>query len=194
MIAQAPVTARAATDIRSAKRRTVLLLRPPRQGPAGSGRQVCHTALRMVHSEIKDPQGAYMPNDERSVVGWFRTAVFSARDSQRLAAFWTELLGLDVRVNWPDWIETDPGRGGVLLAFQPVADGQDPPSPGPISLDVEVTDLDAAQRRAEALGATLAEVVHYKPGEEHRVMADPEGNRFNLVLPFPPGWPEVDAK
>lgn len=122
-------------------------------------------------------------------VGWFRTAVFEARDPKALAAFWTALLGLDVRVDWPDWIETSPGRGGTLLAFAPARDPERV-GRGSVSLDVEVDDLDVGQRRAEALGATLVEVVHYAPGEEHRLMADPEGNRFTLVLPFPPGWPD----
>jgi hypothetical protein len=38
----------------------------------------------------------------------------------------------------------------------------------------------------EELGGALKEVVRFRPGEEHRVMTDPEGNEFNLVLPFPP--------
>lgn len=127
-----------------------------------------------------------------TAVGWFRTAVFEARDPQALARFWTTLLGIEIRVDWPDWIETSPGPGGVLLAFKPAA-AETRVGAGPISLDVEVTDLDAGQAAAEALGATLVEVEHYKPGEEHRIMADPEGNRFTLVLPFPPGWPDTEA-
>ena len=131
-------------------------------------------------------------SDAGGAVGWFRTAVFEARDPAALARFWTALLGLGIRVDWPDWIETDPGPGGVLLAFQPAKDASRVGS-GSIALDVEVGDLDVGQQRAEALGATLVEVIHYKAGEEHRLMADPEGNHFTLVLPFPPGWPDVYA-
>jgi len=128
-----------------------------------------------------------------NAVGWFRTAVIEARDPKALAEFWTQLLGLEIRVDWPDWIETDPGHGGVLLAFKPAADDTRI-GVSAISLDVEVQDLDVAQTAAEALGATLVEIEHYTPEEEHRIMADPEGNRFTLVLPFPPGWPESAAK
>lgn len=126
-------------------------------------------------------------------VGWFRTVVIEARDPEALAGFWTQLLGVEIRVAWPDWIETDPGPGGVLLAFKPAVE-LTAIGASAISLDVEVVDLDAAQRAAEALGATLVEIEHYQLGEEHRIMADPEGNRFTLVLPFPPGWPESAAK
>jgi predicted enzyme related to lactoylglutathione lyase len=53
-----------------------------------------------------------------------------------------------------------------------------------VRLDLEVDELDGPSARAEALGAELLQVVHVRPGEEHRVFADPEGNEFNLVLPF----------
>ena len=52
-------------------------------------------------------------------------------------------------------------------------------------IDIEVEDLDVAGAEALALGATLVEVVHVRPDEEHRIYADPEGNEFNLVLPIP---------
>jgi predicted enzyme related to lactoylglutathione lyase len=57
-----------------------------------------------------------------------------------------------------------------------------------LRVDVEVSELDAATARIEQLGGALIRVVRFRPGEEHRVMADPEGNEFNIVLPFPPGF------
>ena len=122
-------------------------------------------------------------------VGWVRGVVYAADDLEGLAAFWCAVLGTDVQYREPGWVELRPGTpGGALLAFQPrVATG--PSTTVPVSIDLEVTDLDAAQARVEALGASLLEVIHAKPGEEHRLMADPEGNRFTLVLPFPDGWP-----
>jgi predicted enzyme related to lactoylglutathione lyase len=126
--------------------------------------------------------------DERAQpVGWLRGVIFDAVDPPRLARFWCELLGveLDERLSEPpNWLQTTTGRGGVLLGFQPVEPG-DAPRPR-IRLDIEVPELDGPSARAEALGARLLEVVHFRPGEEHRVFADPEGNELNLVLPFPP--------
>ena len=119
-------------------------------------------------------------------MGWLRGVIFDAADPPGLANFWCELLGLgidDALSEPPNWFQTTTGRGGVLLGFQPVTPGV-PPRPR-IRLDVEVTELEAPSARAEALGARLVEVVHFRPGEEHRVFADPEGNELNLVLPFP---------
>jgi len=115
-------------------------------------------------------------------VGWVRGVIYGADDAERLAAFWSTVLGTNVRMREQGWLELEPGRanGGALLAFS---------DPAPVSIDIEVDDLEAAKARVEDLGATLVEVVHAHPGETHYVMADPEGNRFNLVLPFPPGWP-----
>ncbi len=119
-------------------------------------------------------------------VGWLRGVIFDAVDPRGLAKFWCELLGLEIDDTLsepPNWYQTTTGRGDVLLGFQPVTTGA---LPGPrIRLDVEVAELEAPSARAEALGARLVEVVHFRPGEEHRVFADPEGNELNLVLPFP---------
>jgi predicted enzyme related to lactoylglutathione lyase len=72
------------------------------------------------------------------------------------------------------------------MAFQPAPDGDAAPGTR-LRVDVEVQDLDPATAQIERLGGALVRVVRFRPGEEHRVMADPEGNEFNIVLPFPPG-------
>jgi predicted enzyme related to lactoylglutathione lyase len=115
--------------------------------------------------------------------------IFECRDHRALSAFWSDVLDLAVRKDLDGWVELAPGRAGVVMGFQPV-DPTAPPSHvrSPISIDIEVEDLDVAQAHFEAAGAKLVRVVHFTPEEEHRVMADPEGNEFNLVLPFPAGW------
>jgi catechol 2,3-dioxygenase-like lactoylglutathione lyase family enzyme len=111
--------------------------------------------------------------------------ILDAADPARLARFWCDLLGVEIDHELsqpPGWLQTTTGRSGVLLGFQPVpADGAPRPR---VRLDLEVDELEGPSARAEALGARLVEVVHVRPGEEHRVFADPEGNQFNLVLPF----------
>ncbi len=119
-------------------------------------------------------------------VGWLRGVVFDCDDYHALAAFWSDVLKVGIYKDLPGWRELEPGRGGVVMGFQP-KDG-DRSSQGPLRIDIEVDDLDIGQAAMEARGASLVRVVHYKSDEEHRVMADPEGNEFTLVLPFPPGW------
>lgn len=125
---------------------------------------------------------------EGAPAGWLRGVIFDAVDPPRLAEFWCGVLGVEIDERLsdpPGWLQTTTRRSGVLLGFQPVDAGA-PPSPR-IRLDVEVDELDGPTRRVEELGGTLLDVVHFRPGEEHRVFADPEGNQLNLVLPFPRG-------
>ena len=120
-------------------------------------------------------------------VGWLRGIIFDAADPAGLAQFWCAMLGVELNERMcqpPDWYETHRGDSGVVLGFQPVpADGTPAPR---LRLDVEVPELDEPTAKAIELGAHLLDVVRFRPGEEHRVFADPEGNQFNLVLPFPP--------
>lgn len=119
-------------------------------------------------------------------VGWMRGVVFDCHDYETLASFWADVLGVGIYKDLPGWRELEPGRGGVVMGFQPV-DGERQ-SQGPVRIDIEVDDLDVGQRAMERRGASLVRIIHYTADEEHRVMADPEGNEFTLVLPFPVDW------
>lgn len=123
---------------------------------------------------------------EGGPVGWFRALVIDARDPERLARFWQDVLGVDVVETVTDWIQLAPGRGGAFLAFQPLADDAEPPGTPRGRLDLEVDDMDAAQARIEELGGTFVALITEADGKTHRRMADPEGNEFTIVLPLPP--------
>jgi predicted enzyme related to lactoylglutathione lyase len=128
-------------------------------------------------------------NATSTPVGWLRGVVFTCHDYRALAGFYQRLLKLDVYKEIPDWLELAAGsRSGVVLGFEPASAEREAGRQGSIRVDVEVEDLDEAQAVLEAEGARLVAVVHANPEEEHRIMADPEGNEFNIVLPFPPGW------
>jgi len=118
-------------------------------------------------------------------VGWLRAVVVDAVDPSRLAEFWRAVLGVGVVEEMEDWIQLGPDRGGIYLAFQPVAAAG---GAGRMRLrpDIEVADMDVAQARIEALGGHLVEIVHERTGETHRRMADPEGNEFTILAPLPP--------
>ena len=127
-------------------------------------------------------------------IGWFRALVVDAADHERLAAFWQAVLGVGVANREQDWIQLEPGRGGVYLAFQPLAEGD---APGMrVRPDVEVPDVDAAEARIVELGGSLVRVVHEPGGDTHKVMADPEGNEFSILPALPPElarhWPGID--
>ncbi len=117
-------------------------------------------------------------------VGWLRGVIIDAMDVERLGAFWQQVLGVGVGEQVPGWLQLDFGVQGSLMAFQPV----DPiaHTPGRLRIDIDVEDLEVATARIIELGGALREIVRFRPEEEHRVMTDPEGNEFNIVLPFPP--------
>ena len=119
-------------------------------------------------------------------VGWLRGVIFDCDDHRALATFWSDVLGVGMHKDRPDWCELEPGRGGVVMGFQPADDSRAPQ--GPVRFDIEVDDLDEGQAAMEARGASLVRIVHELDGEHHLLMADPEGNEFSLVLPFPPDW------
>ena len=116
-------------------------------------------------------------------VGWLRAAVVDASDPERLSAFWQAVLGVGVAETQQDWIQLERDRGGVYLAFQPLPVGA---TPGAARLrpDIEVEDMDVAQRRVEELGGRLVAIVQEPDGDSHRRMADPEGNEFTVLLPL----------
>lgn len=110
--------------------------------------------------------------------------VLETHDAHELAAFYTELLGWNVRADEPDWVLIGPSETGVGLSFQteptyvrPVWPTRPDAQQMMLHLDIEVDDLDAQSARAIALGATLAE---YQPQEDVRVFLDPAGHPFCL--------------
>jgi predicted enzyme related to lactoylglutathione lyase len=105
-------------------------------------------------------------------------------DPAALATFYSRLTGWPVVRNEDDWATVQESEGkGVVLAFQ-LAPGHQPPTwPDPASsmqyhIDFDVDDLDDAERRATALGAT--KLAHQPDPGNFRVFADPAGHVFCL--------------
>jgi catechol 2,3-dioxygenase-like lactoylglutathione lyase family enzyme len=115
------------------------------------------------------------------------STVLGTSDPRGLADFYRELLGWEVRVDGPEWVVLKPQDGATGLSFQR-EDGHVPPSwpasPGDqqmqAHLDIAVDDLDAGVARAQALGATVADV---QPQDDVRVLLDPAGHPFCLFAP-----------
>ncbi|MEU7697492.1 VOC family protein [Streptomyces sp. NPDC039028] len=109
--------------------------------------------------------------------------IVDARDPERLAAFWSELLGRPVvgRMGPYVWLQRENGLG---LGFQRTNESQQ--GKNRMHFDVTSPDPAAEQKRVEALGGRRLE--EYDAGG-FLVMADPEGNEFCII---PEGPFELD--
>jgi predicted enzyme related to lactoylglutathione lyase len=111
---------------------------------------------------------------------WYVT--IDCADPQKLAEFWSQLLGLENKGTFgsSDYLVmlARPSDDAVALAFQRVPE----PKVGKLRAhpDLEVTDLEAVTTLAESLGATRV-ADHEEDGYAWRVMQDPEGNEFCLM-------------
>lgn len=99
-------------------------------------------------------------------------------DVERVAAFWSSLLGLSVTKRWRQYVILESRGGAPALSFQQVPESK--ASKNRVHVDISVDDLDVATDRAIRLGATvLGEITD--DGVTARVLADPEGNEFCFV-------------
>ena len=107
-----------------------------------------------------------------------QAVTLDCEDVDRVAAFWSELLGLPLREPLPGWRRLGPAPGGPLLTFQPV--GRPAAVRAGVHVDLATVDGPAAVARVEALGGARVEEHRYNEGTVH-VVADPEGHLFCLV-------------
>jgi catechol 2,3-dioxygenase-like lactoylglutathione lyase family enzyme len=116
------------------------------------------------------------------MIGRLHGVVIDCPDPGGLARFYAELLGLPVTRDDDGWFTVGGEDGQPRVSFQHAPDHQPPRWPDPqypqqFHLDVEVDDVEAAERRVLDLGATRL------PGGDDgfRVYADPAGHPFCLV-------------
>jgi hypothetical protein len=118
-------------------------------------------------------------------VGRLGSIALDCTDPRALAGFWATMLGGEVT------IETDAFCGvqlpGLLLVTVRVPDHAPPRWPGgtpkQFHLDVAVADLDEAETRAVAAGATTA--AEQPNPDRWRVLLDPAGHPFCLTTLLP---------
>jgi 3-hydroxyisobutyrate dehydrogenase len=128
-------------------------------------------------------------DDVSALTGWVEQAhlrhtsyysvVVDCADPERLASFYSELLGLPIV-----W------RGGAFVVLRPVQRGtaarifpklSDPDrGKSTAHIDLHIADLEASTARAVELGGAVGEDVN-DVGMSWRTMRDPEGNTFCLV-------------
>jgi len=111
---------------------------------------------------------------------------FDTQDPERIAPFWCDILDVEVRSTRDDgrYVMLAPSRaiGGMMLAFQRVPEAKQ--GKNRIHIDVLVDDLDTCTERVEALGGTWTEPGNTLEldGFQWRVMTDPEGNEFCIMV------------
>ncbi|MFF1903309.1 VOC family protein [Kitasatospora sp. NPDC058218] len=126
------------------------------------------------------------------MIGTLQCIVLDCPRPAVLARFYAALLGGEVDRPDPRWSLGDAWstlhtEGGPVLCFQGVADHRPPRWPDPaypqqVHLDVDVADLDGAEREVLALGAT-----RLGDGGGWRIYADPAGHPFCLLPARPRG-------
>jgi predicted enzyme related to lactoylglutathione lyase len=109
--------------------------------------------------------------------------VVDCADPERVATFWSELLGRAINFRDESWVHLEwSPRFGSGLVFQRVSE----PKTGKnrVHTDIICADMHATAARVEELGGKRAD--GYPSSPHAIVMLDPEGNEFCLV-PSPGG-------
>ncbi|HWF42242.1 MAG TPA: VOC family protein [Acidothermaceae bacterium] len=112
--------------------------------------------------------------------------VIDAIDPERLTRFWSAILDVEVDSSIGDgqFIVLSPNKDGLTVGFQRVPEHKT--GKNRVHLDLVVADLEAATAEIEELGGRWLEpgTTRDLEGFQWRIMADPEGNEFDIdVLP-----------
>lgn len=127
------------------------------------------------------------------MIGRLENLVLEARDPRALAEFYSQLLGMPVSRTDDDWVDLGEPPG-LVLSFQHAPEHQPPRWPDPASsmqyhLDIGVDDIEEAESKVLALGATrlpwdsdqeVAQGIRPPGPSGFRVYADPAGHPFCL--------------
>lgn len=115
-----------------------------------------------------------------AAIGRVEYVTIDCRDPQRLAEFWSDLLGVTIARAWGPYVILNPLPNSLALSFQRVSEPKR--SKNRLHLDIRVQDVEAASGRVEALGGRAVSDVEDQ-GHGWRVVEDPEGNEFCLLRP-----------
>lgn len=116
------------------------------------------------------------------MIGRLHSTVIDCPDPRALAGFYCELLGMHVVKSDDDWVTIRNDSDAPAIAFQLAPKLQEPrwpdeARPQQFHLDVQVDDIERAEQRVLALGASRLDT----DGDDFRVYADPAGHPFCLV-------------
>ncbi|GAA3761902.1 catechol 2,3-dioxygenase-like lactoylglutathione lyase family enzyme [Spinactinospora alkalitolerans] len=114
------------------------------------------------------------------MIGRLSSVVLDCPDPHALARFYCEVLGVPITGVDGGWVDIGDATTG-RISFQHAPDHvpprwPDPRHPQQIHLDIRVDDIDEAEPKVLALGATLLSATEPR----FRVYADPAGHPFCL--------------
>ncbi len=116
-----------------------------------------------------------------AVIGTLSHLVIDCQDPNGLAAFWCQVLGTTVHMQWKQYVMLEPLKGqGLALAFQQVPEAKTVKNRMHLDFFVPDGQLDKATAAAVGLGAVYQHT-NQDDGVTVNVMHDPEGNEFCLV-------------
>lgn len=116
------------------------------------------------------------------MIGKWRGLTIECPDPKELSAFYREILGMTQMYEHGDWVVLGGASDLPAIGFHRAEDYKAPTWPDPevhqqMHLDVQVDDLDQAEREVLELGAQ-----RLASGDEtFRVFADPAGHPFCLT-------------
>ena len=118
-------------------------------------------------------------------VGQWNSVQIDCSDPVALASFWAQMFAAEMGEplgDSPHYVSITPtAPGGPWLSFQSVPEGKTVKNR--LHLDVTVDNLDEATARVESLGGRRAGTPDLEEyGFRWRVMTDPEGNEFCLIV------------
>jgi predicted enzyme related to lactoylglutathione lyase len=117
------------------------------------------------------------------MIARIRSIVLDTQHPHDLADFWAKVLGGTITADEDNWVTVVDGAGR-RICFQRSPEHQPPRFPDPrgsqqLHLDLDVDDVDEAERQVLALGATR--VTDANEDENFRVFRDPAGHPFCLI-------------
>ena len=116
------------------------------------------------------------------MIGRMHHLVIDCPDPPALAPFYTELTGLSIVWDDPDWTVLAADRASSGIAFQRAADlvapsWPDPARPQQLHVDIMIDDIATAVDRVTRMGGRPLCVY----GDGYGVYADPVGHPFCLI-------------
>ena len=112
-------------------------------------------------------------------IGTLSEVVIDCHDCDRLAEFWSAVLGGTPVRESPEWVAVVMADGSTTVSFQQVPEAK--VGKNRVHLDVLVTDLEQGAARCVELGATQVTGRRVDPIGDFIVLLDPEGNEFCVV-------------
>ncbi|MEB3163740.1 MAG: VOC family protein [Prochlorothrix sp.] len=108
----------------------------------------------------------------------FKHIMLMVKDVMAAAKFYSEGLGLAVKMASPGWAELD--AGGTTLAFHAAENAQGSDSP---ILSFHVTDVEAAVAQLESLGGSLEGRIREPAFGKVAAVRTPDGHLVSLLQP-----------